>query len=114
MDNFFIFRKKKDENGIHGLSLLDNGLIIPPILPNLNKNLSGMKNGTKYSRMDQVKFVEDSLQRFERVWSALGRPYTIKLFKDCLSQILLGPFLNTLSQMILLWIYSVNMVTRTR
>ena len=33
-------------------------------------------NGTKYSRMDQVKF-----------------------FKSCLLQILIGPFLNTLSQM---------------
>ena len=45
---------------------------------------------------------------------ALGRPYTFKFFEGCLSQILLGPFLNTLSQMILLWIYSVNMVTRKR
>ena len=43
------------------MSLLDNGLIIPPIFSNMNKNLSGMKNGTKYSRMDQAKFVEDSL-----------------------------------------------------
>ena len=35
--------------------------------------------------MDQAKFVEDS------------RPYPFKFFKGCLSQILLGPFLNTLS-----------------
>ena len=34
----------------------------------------------KYSRMDQV------------------RPYLLKFFKGCLPQILLGPFLNTLSQ----------------
>ena len=35
---------------------------------------------------------------------ALGRPYTFKFFEGCLSQILLGPFLNTLSQM-LVWNY---------
>ena len=37
--------------------------------------------GTKYSRMEQVKF-----------------------FKDCLPHILLGPFLNTLSHLIVTWI----------
>ena len=30
----------------------------------------------------------------------LGRPYHFKFFKDCLPQILLGPFLNILSQML--------------
>ena len=40
-----------------------------------------------YSRVGQVKFVEDSL----------SRPYPFKFFKGCLLQILLGPFLNTLS-----------------
>ena len=29
----------------------------------------------------------------------LGRPYHFKFFKSCLTQILLGPFLNTLSQL---------------
>ena len=43
-------------------------------------------NGTKYSRMDQVKFVYSS------------RSYPFKFFKGCLRQILLGPFLNTLPQ----------------
>ena len=43
--------------------------------------------------MDQVKFVEDSLEAAE------GRPYHFKFFKDCLPQILFGPFLNTLSHM---------------
>ena len=38
-----------------------------------NSNKTHQKLGTGYSRMDQVKF-----------------------FKDCLPQILLGPFLNTL------------------
>ena len=53
--------------------------------------------GAKYSRMDQVKFVEDSLYKVWRVWSALGRLYPVKIFEGCLPQILLGPFLNTLS-----------------
>ena len=35
--------------------------------------------------------------KFEGASSALGRPYPLKLFKGCLSQILLGPFFNTLS-----------------
>ena len=42
--------------------------------------------GLRYSRMDQVKFVEDSL-----------RPCYFKFFKGRLAQILLGPFLNTLT-----------------
>ena len=40
-------------------------------------------------------------KKFEGVWSALGRPYPFKFFKDCLLQILLGPFLNTLSHLYL-------------
>ena len=50
--------------------------------------------GSKYSRMDCVKFLEDSLQK---IWSdivSLGRPYHFKLFKGCLPPILLSPFLN--------------------
>ena len=39
--------------------------------------------------------------KFEGIWSALGRPYAFKLFKGCISQVLLGLFLNTLPQMIL-------------
>ena len=38
-----------------------------------------------------------AFKNFEGVLSALGRPYFFKLFKSCLPQILLGPFLNTLS-----------------
>ena len=41
---------------------------------NIYGNDTYLANGTKYSRMDQTKFVEDSLQKF-----------------------LLGPFLSTLS-----------------
>ena len=49
--------------------------------------------------MDGVKFVEDSLKK---VWSdiiCLGRPYHFKFFKGCLPQILLDPFLNTLTHL---------------
>ena len=47
--------------------------------------------GTKYLRIDQVKFVEDNL------WSAM---LCLKLFKGCLPQNLLGSFLNTLSHLL--------------
>ena len=56
-------------------------------------------NGLRYSGMDQVKFEEDSLSK---IWSdivCLGRQDHFKFFKDCLSQLLLGIFLNTLTQM---------------
>ena len=52
----------------------------------------------KYLRMGKIKFVEDSLQK---IWSnmvCLGRSHHFKFFKGCLSHILLGPFLNTLSR----------------
>ena len=42
--------------------------------------------------MDQVKFV--------KIIKCLSRPYPFKLFKGCLPQILLGPFLNTLNQIL--------------
>ena len=57
--------------------------------------------GTKYSRMDQVKFVEDSLYKIRKDMVCLGRPYPFNFFKGCLPQILLGPFLNTLSHITL-------------
>ena len=43
-------------------------------------------------RMDQVKFVEDCLYK---IWSG-----HFKFFKGCLTQILIGPLFNTLTQMI--------------
>ena len=52
--------------------------------------------------MDQVKLVEDSLQKI-LLWYGLLKQiyymvhYHLKLFKGYLPQILLGPFLNTLS-----------------
>ena len=58
----------------------------------------GVVNGSRYSRMDQVRFVDDSL---EKIWSDRGRPYQFKFFNGCLLQILLGPFLNTLTQILL-------------
>ena len=45
----------------------------------------------KYLIIDQIKLLEDSLQKF------LGRPYRFKSFKGCLPKFLLGPFLNSLS-----------------
>ena len=52
--------------------------------------------GSRYSRMEQVKFVEDRLQNILSDMVCLGRPYHFKFFKGCLPQILLGPFLSTL------------------
>ena len=37
---------------------------------------------TKYSRMDQVKFVEDSLEMFEGVLSALRTAFKFVLLKE--------------------------------
>ena len=48
--------------------------------------------GTKYSRMDQVKYAEVSL-------TLLSVTLLNQTFKGCLSQILHGPFLNTLSHL---------------
>ena len=41
-----------------------------------------------------------AFRKFEEVWSALGRPCPFSFFKECLPQILLGQFLNNLSQII--------------
>ena len=52
--------------------------------------------------MDQVQFTA-KIQPLN-VWSdmvCLGRPYNFNIFKACLPQISLGPFLNTLTQTIL-------------
>ena len=55
--------------------------------------------GKKYSRMDQGKFVEKSLWKIWRDVVCLSRSYPFKFCKDYLPQILLGPFLNTLSHL---------------
>ena len=42
-----------------------------------------------------------------KIWSDMvcwGKPYLFKFFKCCLPQTLLGPFLNTLSHILLFWI----------
>ena len=54
---------------------------------------------SRYSRMDQVKFVEDSLQKIGSDMVCLSRPYHFKFFKGCYPRILIGLFLNTLTQM---------------
>ena len=54
--------------------------------------------GKKYSRMDQAKFVEDSL--ICPIWNMVCfRQTPFKFFKRCLPQILLGSFLNIFSHM---------------
>ena len=50
---------------------------------------------TKYSRMDRVKFVEDSRSKILRDMVCC-RPYLFKFFKGYSPQILLGSFFNTL------------------
>ena len=50
---------------------------------------------SKYSIMDQVKFVERVFIKFEEIRSAYHIHF-FKLFKGCVPHILLGPFLNTL------------------
>ena len=49
--------------------------------------------------MDQVKFVEDSPWEMWSDMVCLGRPYHFRFFKGCLPQIILGPFLNTLTHL---------------
>ena len=63
----------------------------------LTQTCRGGSFRSRYSRMNQVKFVELSLKK---VWSdivSLSRPYHFKIFKDCHLQILLDPFLDTLT-----------------
>ena len=55
-------------------------------------------NESRNSRMDQTKFVEDSLSKMWSDMVCLGRPYHFEFFKDYLPQILPGPFLNNLTQ----------------
>ena len=53
--------------------------------------------GKSIQEWTDLNLWKTAFEKFEGVWSALGRPYPFKFFKDCLPQILLGPFLNTLS-----------------
>ena len=64
--------------------------------------------GSRYSRMNRIKFVEDSLKKYKVIRSAYGRPYHFIFFKGCLPQILLGSFLNTLTHTKYTSIYSCN------
>ena len=51
------------------------------------------------SRMNQVKFVDENRQKYWNDIICLNRPYKLNYFKGCLQQILLCPFLDTLSHM---------------
>ena len=44
-----------------------------------------------------VKFVEDSLYKIWSDIASLSRPYHFNFFKGCITQVLLGPFLKTLT-----------------
>ena len=55
---------------------------------------------SRYSRMVQVKFVEDNLQKILSDMVCSGRPYRFSFFKGCLPQIFPGPFLNTLTHLL--------------
>ena len=56
-------------------------------------------NESKYSRIDHVKFVEDCLQKIWRDMFCLScLRDMVTFFKGCLPQVLLAPFLTTLSQ----------------
>ena len=52
--------------------------------------------GPRYSKMDQVKFVEDNLQTAFNDMVCLSRPCHFKFFKGCRPQILLGSFFEYL------------------
>ena len=60
------------------------------------KNHARIMNGTTHLRMDQKK-------------NCLSRPYHFRFFKGCLPQILLGPSLDTLSQMMDGELFKINL-----
>ena len=66
--------------------------------------------GSRYSRMDRVKFVEDSLYKIWSVMACLSRPYHFKFFKGYLPQVLLGPFLNSLTHLYIKFICSIEYI----
>ena len=55
--------------------------------------------GKSIQEWTQLNLWKADFQKFEGVWSALGRPYPFKYFKGCLPLILLGPLLNTSSHL---------------
>ena len=55
--------------------------------------------------MEKVNFWKTAFKKFEGAWSALSKPHPLKFFKGCLPQSLLGPFLNTLSHLMVCTVY---------
>ena len=74
--------------------------VIDNFLTNVKNIFVPITNGTRYSRIDQEKLVENSLYKIWKDMVCLSTPYHAKRFEGCLPQILLGPFLNILTQMI--------------
>ena len=52
--------------------------------------------GESIQEWTKQNLLKAAFKSFEGLWSALGRSYPLKFFKDCLPQIWLGSFLNTL------------------
>ena len=66
----------------------------PRFISNIPKMWFFISNGSGYTRMGLVKFAGE-------IWRdmiCLDRPYHFKFFKGCYPQILLGPFLNTVTK----------------
>ena len=61
----------------------------------VDENVDG--NGTLYSRMYQVNFLDTAFNKFE-VILFFKQTVSLQIFLGCLAQILLGPFLNILTQ----------------
>ena len=53
-----------------------------------------------------------AFKKFEVTWSALSIPYDFKFFKGCLPQISFGPFLDTLSRMLLILKIHINYIIK--
>ena len=81
-------------------SAISSCIPVSILIDSMDIYLPLLTDGTKYWRMDQIKFVEDSLLKSWRDMVCLSRPYPRKFFKGCLPQILLDPFLNTMAQIL--------------
>ena len=57
-----------------------------------------LQMGQSIQKWIKLNLWKTAFKKFEGIWCASSRSYSFKMFKGCLPQILLGPFLNTLSQ----------------
>ena len=94
-----IYRMYFNQNS-NEYDFFDFDSVIDNFLTNVKNIFVPITNGTRYSRIDQEKLVENSLYKIWKDMVCLSTPYHVKRFEGCLPQILLGPFLNILTQMI--------------